>query len=82
MLEEQLSARTIVGAKQVLRALSADQLACVYIAGDVDAFLSDKLRTACEAHGVEIRPAPSMKELGTACKIDVGAACAGIPKEI
>ena len=59
MLEEQLSARAVVGAKQVLRALSADQLACVYIAGDVDAFLSDSCARPARPMGWRSAPRPA-----------------------
>ena len=69
---------TIVGTKQVLRAVLQDQLAYVYLAEDVDAFLAVKLRAACEEHQVEVKTITTMKELGVACNIDVGAACAGV----
>jgi len=69
----------IVGTKQVLRALAEDKLDCVYLANDVDEALHLRLRTACEGRGVQIHPVLTMKELGQACGIQVGAACAGIP---
>lgn len=53
---------------------------CVYLADDVEAFLKNKLKAVCYEYGVEIKSVPTMQELGEACGIDVGAACAGIPK--
>jgi len=77
---EGLNENAVVGTKQVLKAASAGQLARVYLAEDVDAFLRAKLTAACRENGIEIIPVSTMRELGAACKIDVGAACAGIPK--
>ncbi len=79
MLED-IGSNAIVGTKQVLKAIAADQLACVYIAKDADGFLANKIKAACFEHGVAVTEVPTMRELGTACKIDVGAACAGLPK--
>lgn len=70
----------IVGMKQVLRALETESLLAVYLAGDAEAHIRERIESACRAHAVEIRPAPSMRELGEACGIDVGAACAGISR--
>jgi large subunit ribosomal protein L7A len=67
--------------KQVLKAVSRCQLECVYIAADADEYLLDKLRNACNEAGIPVIEAGSMAELGEACGIDVGAACAGILKK-
>ncbi len=76
---EDINGAAIVGTKQVLKAVVAETLRCVYLAEDVDAFLAHKIKTACYEHGIEVRPVPTMQELGTSCGIDVGAACAGVP---
>lgn len=77
---EDIDSSAIVGTKQVLRALEARTLSKVYIAEDAEAFIKSKIRAAAEECGVEITPAPGMKALGEACRIDVGAACVGITK--
>lgn len=77
-MQDGIGHNTIVGTKQVLRAVMQDQLAYIYLAEDVDSFLAVKLRAACAEHQVEVRSIPTMKELGAACNIDVGAACAGV----
>lgn len=69
----------VVGSKQVLKAIAAGQLMSVYLAEDADAFILQKIIQACAQHGVVPVRIPTMRELGEACSIDVGAACAGVP---
>ena len=68
----------LAGTRQVLRSLGKVQVICVYVAEDADAPLRQKLLLACENAGVEVRPVRTMHELGVACGIEVGAACAGV----
>ncbi|HWR23002.1 MAG TPA: ribosomal L7Ae/L30e/S12e/Gadd45 family protein [Feifaniaceae bacterium] len=68
----------VVGTKQVLRALAAGALGCVYIALDTEPYLQNRLRAACGEHGVPVETVPAMRELGALCGIEVGAACAGV----
>jgi large subunit ribosomal protein L7A len=77
MLEElkNASART-VGTKQTLRAVSSGKAIKVYLAADVDEYISSKIKKECEKHNVPIVYVNSMKELGQVCSIDVGAATA------
>lgn len=79
MLED-IDSSAIVGTKQVLRAMQSGSLSKVYLAEDAEAFLINKVRGAGEACGIQISMAPSMKVLGEACRIDVGAACVGLRK--
>lgn len=81
MLDGLKSPRRIAGMKQVLKAIGRRSLERVYIAADADEYLTDKLRNACEEAGIPVMEAESMAELGEACGIDVGAACAGILKD-
>ena len=78
MLDELKSAKKVVGIKQLRRALSSGIVRKVFLAGDADPRLTEPLADACEAQGVSVEFIPAMKELGTACGIDVGAAAAGI----
>ena len=80
MLESLTNGERIVGTKQVLKAISSGVLKCVYIAEDVEPFLYSKLYSACETAGTPVVLVNTMSELGKACGIDVGAACAGIVK--
>lgn len=72
----------VVGTKQVLRASEAEKLLAVYLADDASPRIRERIKAACRAHAVEVRPVESMQLLGEACGIDVGAACAGVFKNI
>ncbi|MDL2259167.1 ribosomal L7Ae/L30e/S12e/Gadd45 family protein [Eubacteriales bacterium OttesenSCG-928-K08] len=80
MLED-IGPNIVIGTKQALKAMQAGALEYIYVAEDVEPYLKNKLITAGQEFGVQIRPAPSMKELGAQCGIDVGAACVGVPKK-
>lgn len=73
-------ARRVVGARQVLRAMQAGQLAAVFIARDADPFVTKPIMDACERHGVRLVEVDSMKALGASCQIDVKASVAGAKK--
>jgi len=80
-LLEQLRHKTkTIGLKQTIRLVEADGADSVYIAQDADERVVGKLRELCAARGVEVIPAESMKMLGKACGIDVGAAVAAVHK--
>jgi len=79
-MPERLGQDRIVGLKQVLKALEAGRLSRVYLARDAQAHLVAKVEQACRDAGAECVDVPSMKELGAACGIDVGAVCAGEPR--
>ncbi|OQB23405.1 MAG: Ribosome-associated protein L7Ae-like protein [Firmicutes bacterium ADurb.Bin182] len=80
MLDDLKSSKRIAGTKQVLKAIGRRSLKCVYIAADADEYLIDKLKSACQEAEIPVIEAESMTELGKACGIDVGSACAGIVK--
>ncbi|MEG0766818.1 MAG: ribosomal L7Ae/L30e/S12e/Gadd45 family protein [Clostridia bacterium] len=69
-----------VGAKQVLRALSAGQLKCAYVARDADPFVTRRVIDACDKAKLPCHEVDTMQELGKACRIDVGAAAAAVGK--
>lgn len=79
-LEFNDSDRLKIGIKQSLRALTEDQARTVYIAKDADAALTEELVRLSEARSVPVVYAESMKVLGKACRIDVGAATAVVLK--
>lgn len=76
-MPEHLGQDRIAGLKQVLKALEAGRLERVYLARDAQAHLAARVEQACVKAGVECVDVASMRELGTACGIDVGAVCAG-----
>lgn len=70
----------VTGTKQVLRAIEEGRLERAVIAQDAEEHLRLKLQNACQKADVLFDTVPTMKELGTACGIEVGAAVAGVLK--
>ena len=69
-----------VGVKQSMKAIQADRAAMVYIAEDADTYVINQVVELANQKSVQILKVNTMKELGRACKIDVGAAIAVIEK--
>ena len=73
----------VVGTKQVLRALEAGTLGVVYVAADAERSIRERIEAACALHGGKAMlnsvngKAESMRAVGAACGLVVGAACAG-----
>ena len=76
MLSELSGSSKVVGAKQTKRALTGGNAAAVYLAEDADPRVTEAIRELCAERGVPVCDVPSMKELGKACGISVGAAVA------
>ncbi len=66
----------VVGVKQVRRALANGTAQRLYLARDADPHLTQALEEQAGHQGVETVWADSMRELGRACGIAVGAAAA------
>jgi len=77
----QKAPKVVIGIKQTTRALESKKVSMVFVAQDAEARLLKPLREMCAAKGVPIKEVPSMKELGKACKIQVGAAAVAILDE-
>lgn len=71
----------LVGTKQVLKALMADEIAVLYIANDADAGIKEKILAAAGSQSIRVVYADTMQVLGECCGIDVLAACAAIKKQ-
>lgn len=78
MLDELKGARKVVGIKQLRRALGAGSVRKVFLAEDADPRLTDPLAELCGRLGIDCEAVPTMKELGKASGIDIGAAATGI----
>lgn len=78
MLEQLKTEAKLVGVKQIRKALARHEVKTVFLAADADPFLTQPIAEACRADGVELISVPSMQELGRACGIQVGSACAAI----
>ena len=70
----------VVGAKQVKRALNADDVNLVYIARDADEEVTTDIEKFCRKKQIQVLHVDNMKELGEACEIDISAATAALLK--
>ena len=68
----------IVGAKQIRKAVSAGDAQQVFLAENADPNITEPIESLCKEHDVCCFWVSSMKELGRACGIDVGAAAAAL----
>ena len=68
----------VVGAKQTKRALRDGKATKVYLAKDADPALTEPMEALSLEHQVAVEWIPTMKDLGKACGIAVGAAVAAV----
>ncbi|PTM54703.1 50S ribosomal protein L7ae-like protein [Desmospora activa] len=68
----------MIGAKQTKKAVEQGKVQQVLVAKDADEHVTRSLIQLCRHHGVHVVYVDSMRELGKACGIDVGAATAAI----
>ena len=68
--------KTVVGAKQIRKALNAGSVSRVYLAQNADPALTEPIEALCQRCGVDCTWVRSKTELGRACGIEVGAAAA------
>lgn len=80
MLELDSNAEIKVGIKQSSRMISEGKALKVYLAKDADVSIINKVLALAEANQVPVELVETMKVLGKACKIDVGAATAVLLK--
>lgn len=81
MLEILKSANKTIGIKQTLKAVENKTAETVYIAKDADEKVVRALMELCLENSVEIVYIETMKQLGKACGIEVGAAAACVLKK-
>ncbi len=81
LTEVKNGARTVVGVKQTQKAITNDRAKIVLVAMDADTHVTEALTKACLAKNVPLEKVPTMAELGTACRIHVGASAAAILKD-
>ena len=72
--------KILVGSKQLRKALKNDRVAAVFLAENANPRLTDEICKCCGEAGIQPTWVPSMRELGRACGIDVGAAAAAVLK--
>jgi large subunit ribosomal protein L7A len=70
-----------IGTKQATRMVELGKVSEVFVAKDADPRITIKMVTLCTKLGVTVTYVESMKLLGKACGIDVGAAVAAVVNE-
>lgn len=70
----------VVGVKQSRRAILEGKAIQVFLAQDADPKITEPLEEICAEHKVPVQMVSSMKSLGEACRISVGAAVAALVK--
>lgn len=78
MLSQLKTGKKVVGLKQTRKALASHRVKCVFLAEDADPAVTDALAEQCCEEDVPCTRVASMKELGLACGIKVGAAAAAL----
>lgn len=70
--------RLIIGMKQTLKAVEQGMVKEVFVAKDADPKVTGKILQLCREKEVPVEIVDSMRQLGKACGIEVGAATAAI----
>ncbi|MGK9268984.1 50S ribosomal protein L7ae-like protein [Bacillus inaquosorum] len=68
----------IIGTKQTVKALKRGSVKEVVVAKDADPILTSSVISLAEDQGISVLMVESMKKLGKACGIEVGAAAVAI----
>ena len=68
--------KTVVGAKQLRKALISGKAKRVYLAQNADPAITEPIAALCQQNGVSYAWVKTMKDLGQAVGIEVGAAAA------
>ncbi|MDI3328241.1 MAG: 50S ribosomal protein L7ae-like protein [Alicyclobacillaceae bacterium] len=70
--------KVVIGTNQTIKALEQKMPLEVYVAKDADRHVVSRVIDLCEQNRVPITWVDSMRRLGKACGIDVGAAVAAL----
>ncbi len=81
MIDNLKTKKKTVGFKQSVKAIQAGKAEIVYLARDCDKKIQDTIVSLCEKHSAQLSYADSMKLLGKASGIDVGASVVCLLKD-
>jgi len=76
VIESLRNGNKTVGVKQTIKAVEKGAAKMVFVAKDADERVVGKIVELCKKDNIQITYVESMKQLGKACNIDVGAAVA------
>jgi large subunit ribosomal protein L7A len=77
-LERLKQENRVVGIKQTLRIIQENNTSLVFLANDADKKIIDDVLEKCMEKNIKVERIETMKQLGKACGIDVGASVACI----
>ena len=77
-LAELAKCKTVVGAKQLRKALESGRARFVYLAENADPAITEPIEQRCRENRIGFAWVSTMTELGNACGIQVGAAVAAV----
>ncbi len=80
MLDLLRESAKVVGAKQLMKAIRSGEIERAFVAQDADIFVTQPIVNLCGEKNIPVEEVRSMKELGTACCIQVPTAAAGIKR--
>lgn len=75
------AAKISIGTKQTTKMVELGKAAEVFVAKDADPRITAKIVNLCKKSGVQVTYVDSMKQLGKACGIEVGAAAVAAVNE-
>lgn len=78
MLRELKKSPKVVGVRQLRKAVGRDEVRMVFLAEDADPAITAPMETLAAERSVPVIWVRTMKELGLACGIAVGASAAGL----
>lgn len=81
MISKLKTGKKVVGLKQTQKAVFQHQAQMVWIAEDADPALTAAIAAACQEEKTPLERVTTMKELGSACGISVGASAAALLRE-
>ncbi len=76
-----LAKKRTIGANQTTKALQQAAAKCVFVAKDAESRVTNPILALAQEKGVPVEWVDTMKQLGKACGIEVGAATAAIIEE-
>ncbi|MFA1821649.1 50S ribosomal protein L7ae-like protein [Virgibacillus oceani] len=77
----QVKSRIIIGTKQTLKAMKNGEISEVVIADDADKYITQKVANLADELDIPYQHVDSMKKLGIACGIEVGASTVAIREQ-
>lgn len=75
-----VKSQLVIGMKQTLKAMKNGHVSEVFIAEDADRRKTQEIEELAKSLGIPFQRVDSMKKLGAACGIDVGASSVAIKK--